>query len=337
MHLASLAHALPERSWTQRNCWDTLKDSPYAKSLRRRSMEILERVLTGDSGIQTRHFCTERLDQLVGRSAEQLNRDFELQAPRLATQALQQALVKADVASVDALFVCTCTGYLCPGLSSYIAELAGLKPDTYLMDISGAGCGAAIPTLRAASHYLAANPEHRVAVVAVEVCSAAFYIDDDPGVLISLCLFGDGASAAILDAGSSGWKFSNFRSVHRPEEREKIRFVNHEGRLRNKLHRSVPEVAAHAVMQLYPSANGHVPHMISHAGGRDVLLAIRERLPQHELTEAADVLRQCGNLSSPSVLLALEKALARNGNAPDKLWLTSFGAGFACHACSLER
>jgi alkylresorcinol/alkylpyrone synthase len=107
--------------------------------------------------------------------------------------------------------------------------------------------------------------------------------------------------------------------------------------LRNQLHRSVPEVAADAVAQLFPGANGHVPHVVSHSGGRDVLAAIRERLPGHELAEAAEVLRQCGNLSSPSVLMALEKALARNGSAPDKLWLTSFGAGFACHACSLER
>jgi alkylresorcinol/alkylpyrone synthase len=337
MYLASIAHALPERSWTQSDCWSAMKVSPYAKSLGGRSLEILERVFTGDSGIETRHFCTERLDQLLGRSAEQLNRDFEREAPRLGTRALQKALEKADARDVDALFVCTCTGYLCPGLSSYIAEQIGLRPDAYLIDITGAGCGAAIPTLRAASHYLAAHPDHRVAVVAVEVCSAAFFVDNDPGVLISLCLFGDGAAAAVLDAKGPGRRFSDFRSLHRPEEREKIRFVNCEGKLRNQLHRSVPGVAAEAVAALYPARNGHVPHVISHAGGRDVLSAIRQRLPGHELIEAADVLRECGNLSSPSVLMALEKALARNGRVPDKLWLTSFGAGFACHACSLER
>jgi predicted naringenin-chalcone synthase len=335
MYLASLAHALPERSWSQLDCWKAFKDSPHAQTLRRRSVEILEHVLTGDSGIETRHFCTERLDQLLGRGPQQLNHDFEREAPRLGAAALRRAMEKADVGDVDALFVCTCTGYLCPGLSSYIAEQVNLRPDAYLMDISGAGCGAAIPSLRAASNYLAAHPTHRAAVVAVEVCSAAFFVDDDPGVLISLCLFGDGASAAILNGRGSGWRFSGFESLHRPEEREKIRFVNAEGKLRNKLHRSVPEVAAQAVASLYPDQNGHVPHVVSHAGGRDVLAAIRARLPGHELSEAAEVLRQCGNLSSPSVMIALEKAVERNGT--DKLWMTSFGAGFACHGCSLER
>jgi alkylresorcinol/alkylpyrone synthase len=213
----------------------------------------------------------------------------------------------------------------------------GLSPATYLLDITGSGCGAAIPTLRAAFHYLAAHPTHRVAVVAVEVCSAAFFIDDDPGVLISLCLFGDGASAAILDNQARGRKFSSFQSLHRPEEREKIRFVNKGGHLRNQLHRSVPGIAADAVASLYAATNGSDPFIVSHAGGRDVLSAIRERMPGHALAESAEVLRQCGNLSSPSVLMALEKALDRNGSTPDRMWLTSFGAGFSCHSCALDR
>ena len=126
----------------------------------------------------------------------------------------------------------------------------------------------------------------------------------------------------MLDGKGPGRKFSDFRSLHRPEEREKIRFVNSGGHLRNQLHRSCPR-SPRSGAQLYASTNGHTPHLISHAGGRDVLSAIRDRLPEHELAEATEVLRQCGNLSSPSVMIALEKALARNGSAPDKLWITS--------------
>ncbi len=31
------------------------------------------------------------------------------------------------VGDVDALVVCTCTGYICPGISSYLSELVGIK------------------------------------------------------------------------------------------------------------------------------------------------------------------------------------------------------------------
>src|SRR5690606_35807451 len=150
-------------------------------------------------------------------------------------------------------FVCTCTGYLCPGVTSHVAERLGLRSDAYLADLVGLGCGAAIPTLRAAQGFLAANPGATVATVAVEICSAAFYADDDPGVLISLCLFGDGAAAAIWrgDGAPGDWQAGHFTTTHRPVEREKIRFVNAGGKLRNKLHRTVPGLAADAVAELY--------------------------------------------------------------------------------------
>jgi 3-oxoacyl-[acyl-carrier-protein] synthase III len=38
--------------------------------------------------------------------------------------------------------------------------------------------------------------------VCVEVSSAAMYLDNDPGVIISACLFGDGAGAAVLSRRS---------------------------------------------------------------------------------------------------------------------------------------
>lgn len=339
MKLASIATALPERSWTQRECWESLRDASFVRELTERSQNILEMVLLGESGIERRHFAIETLNGLIGRSAQDLNETFEREASRLGHRALATALEKAGVGEVDALFVCTCTGYLCPGLSSHIAEAAGFSPATYLVDMTGAGCGAAIPSLRSACNYLAVHPTHRVAVVSVEICSAAFYVDNDPGVLISLCLFGDGAAAVVLKGeDADGWSFGNFQSLHLPAEREKIRFVNRGGKLCNQLHRAVPTVAADAVAGLYPGANGHgAPRIISHSGGRDVLAAIRSRLPGHPLTEAEGVLRDCGNMSSPSVLFAAERALAAERSAPDRLWLVSFGAGFACHACSLER
>ena len=155
MTLASIATALPERSWTQRECWESLRDARFVRGLKPRSRDILERVLLGDGGIEKRHFAAERLDDIFDRSAQDLNETFEREAAQLGTRALSAAMAMANVGALDALFVCTCTGYLCPGLSSHIAESVSLSPSAYLMDVTGAGCGAAIPTLRAASNYLA--------------------------------------------------------------------------------------------------------------------------------------------------------------------------------------
>ena len=96
------------------------------------------------------------------------------------------------------MLISTCTGYLCPGLTSYVSERLGLRPDVFTLDLVGQGCGAALPNLRTAEAILAAGRAEKVLSVCVEICSAAFFLDDDPGVLISACLFGDGAGAAVL-------------------------------------------------------------------------------------------------------------------------------------------
>lgn len=341
MYLQSISHAVPPQSYTQAECWNVLKNSPVLEALKPRSQGLLEKVLRGDSGIQKRHLATDQVDELFSLNAEALNRKFETEAPKLAEAALAKALAKAGLLSsdLDALFICTCTGYLCPGLTSYVAERMSISNRAYLQDIVGLGCGAAIPTLRSAHGFLAANPDATVACIAVEICSAVFYLDDDPGVLISASLFGDAASATIWSNNNQGdpYRIENFNTLHVPEKRELLRFTNCKGKLKNQLHRSVPEVAAHAVKRLYSEANIQAPHHIAaHVGGRDVLDALESKLDIPRLQPSWDALANYGNTSSPSVMIAAETILENEPTA-DRIWLTSFGAGFAAHCCELYR
>src|ERR1035437_7985431 len=142
-----------------------MQHSKVRQRLKKRSMLILHTILRGDHGIATRHFAVPSIDGVFDLTPDQLNAAFRTEAPKLAARALTAALEKAGVrpAELDALFICTCTGYLCPGLTSYVAEDLGLRPNAILNDLVGLGCGAAIPMLRAASHLLAAQPDAKVA------------------------------------------------------------------------------------------------------------------------------------------------------------------------------
>jgi alkylresorcinol/alkylpyrone synthase len=341
MYLHSLATVVPEASYTQNECWEILSRSAVRQRLKKRSMLILHSILRGDHGIETRHFAVPDIDRVFDFTPDELNSAFRAEAPRLAGRALSAALETAGLApgELDALFICTCTGYLCPGLTSYVAEQMGLRSNAILHDIAGLGCGAAIPALRAVSHLLAARPDAVVACVAVEVCSAAFYLDDDPGVLISACLFSDGAAATIWRAGPAAetLRCFDFQTLHLPAERDKLRFETREGKLRNLLHRSVPELAAGAVGRLWNERGPRsVSRVVAHAGGRDVLEALEAALPGYPLDASMRVLRSCGNMSSPSVLFALEESLKAGKPGPGgDFWLVSFGAGFSAHACRM--
>jgi alkylresorcinol/alkylpyrone synthase len=301
---------------------------------------LLHKVLEGDSGIEARRFCEPELQNTFQWNAGELHRYFEKHAPRLASDAILKACESASLkpSSIDALLICTCTGYLCPGLSSYVSEILGLQPNAFLQDLLGLGCGAALPLLETARGILAAEPQATIATVAVEISSAAFYLDDEPGVLISLCLFGDGAAAAIWKGKNQGeqFRFQNFRTIHKPEHREKIRFVNSDGRLKNQLHRDVPGLAAKTVSELFEMKSANPDRLIAHTGGRDVVDAIEQAIPAYRLTETRAVLRKFGNISSPSVLAALEESLESFPES-DTLWLTAFGAGFSAHCGELKR
>jgi predicted naringenin-chalcone synthase len=341
MHLHALATAVPPRSLTQPECWDLIERSPVRQRLSKRSRLILHGVLRGDHGIDRRHFAVGDLERIFDLTADELNASFRAEAPRLAERALADAMRQAGVTAgeIDALLICTCTGYLCPGVTSYVAERMGLRPDAYLQDLVGLGCGAAIPALRSASHLLAARPDATVACVAVEICSAVFYLDDDQGVLISACLFGDGAAASIWRGrpGPSGLRAFDFNTLHLPADRDKLRFETKNGKLRNLLDRTVPELAAGAVSQLWAGKGARpVSQVVSHGGGVDVLAALAGAVPGYSLNASATVLRKYGNMSSPSVLFALQETLKTA--SPDRdgdFWLVSFGAGFSAHSCRL--
>lgn len=341
MYLHALSTAVPPAAYTQPQCWDIIQGSSQRERLTKRSRLILHSILKGDHGIATRHFAVPEIEHVFDLGPDELHAAFRAEGPRLAGRALTLALERAGVApgELDALLICTCTGYLCPGLTSYVAEQLGLRPDLVMQDLVGLGCGAAIPTLRAAAHVLAANPRAVVACVAVEICSAAFYLDDDPGVLISACLFSDGAAATLWrnSPGPSGLRAFDFKSLHLPADRDKLRFENRGGKLRNLLDPSVPVLAAGAVSRLWSERGPRpVAGVVSHPGGRDVLAALAPVLAPHALDSSTTVLRDYGNMSSPSVLFALEEQLRTKGTPSDgDLWLVSFGAGFSAHSCRL--
>lgn len=346
MYLQSIATATPLLSLTQAQCWKTLERAETTNTdLTHRSQLVLRTILHGKSGIESRQFAVSDIDRVFDLDSDELNAAFRHHAPRLAAAALQPALARANVtiADLDALIICTCTGYLCPGVTSYVAEQLGLRSDAYLQDFVGLGCGAAIPALRAVDGILARDPTATVACVAVEVCSAAFYLDNDLGVLVSACLFGDGAAATIWKARAQPGQLHcfGFDTYHDPKHRDDIRFEHRNGKLRNLLAPTVPELAADAVAHLHQRATARssthpIDRIIPHSGGKDVIDAIEAKLPNYDLEPTREILRRHGNMSSPSVLFALEEALRKDRPKPGHdWWLTAFGAGFSAHSCRL--
>jgi predicted naringenin-chalcone synthase len=349
MFITGLGTAVPAQRYTQRECWDALRESARFSTLAPRSQAILRKVLNADNGIETRHLVFEELTEAFSIDPDTLQERFTRHAPALAARAVVQALERSKLAvsEVDALIISTCTGYLCPGLTSYVAEKLGLRGGAVCLDLVGQGCGAALPNLRTAAALVDSGAARNVVSVCVEVCSAAMYLDDDAGVLISACLFGDGAAAAVVSHRPGEHRPVHWRessTVLKPELRDELRFEHKGGLLRNILRPSVPELAANAAEEILGSvlvATGRrrddIRAWLWHAGGRDVLTALKARLglTDTDVRHSAEVLRVHGNISSPCVLFVLDATL-RAGAPSGAWWMSSFGAGFSCHGALLE-
>jgi len=352
MYIIGLGTAAPENCYTQQECLQALAASDLYRNLSGRSQILLKKILgNGSSGISTRHLVLDPLNEFVHFNPDALYQRFLQHAPALATRAAVRALADAEVSAdqIDAVIISTCTGYLCPGLSSYVVERLALKQDVHALDLVGHGCGAALPNLQTAETLLSANNRfHTVLSICVEICTAAFYLDDDPGVLISACLFGDGAAAAVLKKNpvpgrrSVSWESSH--SIIAPEQRDQLRFEQRQGMLRNILTPPVPQLAAQYADEVLSTVLAEqrmeqedIGVWIWHTGGRDVLNALADQmhLTDADLRWSREVLKEYGNMSSPSVLFVLQRAL--NGEAPSGWWwLSSFGAGFSSHGALLR-
>jgi predicted naringenin-chalcone synthase len=350
MFFAGIGTATPPQRYTQAQCWEALQHAPQFAQLDRRARSTLQHVLLGKNGIQTRALAVDPLHEVFVADPDALHRRFARYAPSVATDAAQIALRRAQLRAcgIDAVIVSTCTGYLCPGLTSYVAESLGLRDDILALDLVGQGCGAALPNLRTADALLRAGTAETVLSVCVEICSAAFYIDNDPGVLVSACLFGDGAGAAVLTSSpvvnSRKVEWVTAASLHNPAERDALRFEHTGGVLRNVLTPEVPALAAaHAQIVLEDVlgreglGRDEIGTWLWHAGGRKVLEALQHQfnLSAAELRWSRQVLNDYGNLSSAFVYFVLEAALEDRAPA-GSWWMSSFGAGFSCHGALLK-
>ena len=311
---------------------------------------LYEKVLS-DRSIQKRRFALKNLKEVLEEDPDKINLRFEKESVALSTGTLKQAMKKSGVAprSLDFLAVSTCTGYLCPGISSRLIETCGLRRDIRCLDVVGMGCGSAIPALEAAHNFIKANPKSLAAVVSTEICSAAIFSDDAPDLIVSNAIFADGSAALVIsDSASRGLADTRkFSSVTHPEWRESLRFKTQGGRLRNVLGKDVPSQAARSLKPLIEKtlreagqAFSQVDHWIFHSGGKKVLDAVQEalHLSDEKMKLSRKILKDYGNMSSPTVLYGLDEVLSGSyaRKSGDTLLLSSFGAGISAYACLLE-
>ena len=348
VRIVGIGTANPPLRVSQRQVYDAYIDNI---PLSERSQALLHQVLVDNHSIGFRHMAMDYLEQCAAESSQdELIARYKRFATAVGAQAARRALETAAVsaADIDAIVVNSCTGYLCPGLTSYIAQELGLRKGVHPFDLQGMGCGGALPGLESAYYYLQANPGRTVLSLAVEICTATIYFSEDPGVLISNCIFGDGAAATVMTnrPGDGGLRVRGFASGLYPEYRDYLYYTTENSRLKNVLSARVPNIGARCgkevvenLLSQHDLGYNDVACWAIHPGGQKVIDAFQRalKLPDEALVPSRSILYEYGNMSSASVIFVLEEMLrACTLQTGSRLVLCSFGAGFTAFAGLLE-
>lgn len=300
------------------------------------------------SGIAGRYLAIERGVFSPDETLDQLQARFRVASVDLGVRALTAALVRAgrEPRDLDFLATTTCTGRLCPSLDTLLIRELGLRQDIQRVHVGDTGCASAMVALQQAHNHLRAFPDHLAALVAVEVSSTSYYLDDDLETAVANAIFADGAGAVILACSGEGPRIMATRTLLRPEYLDLMGFSFPAGRQRIVLSKDIRHVATdmmaewtEVTLKEHDLRRTDIRHWVLHSAGQRVLERAQRDLGFSDADLAAPraVLRQYGNMSSATILFVLREVLDGGRPAPGD-WgvMLALGPGFAAEGALLR-
>jgi predicted naringenin-chalcone synthase len=344
-YISAFATAVPPYNADQAFAEEFMRKH-YGDRLSQRSLGLVRTCFSHPS-IRKRHFAVSDPQELVNEEPDRRVERFTKSAVGLSAEAAEKAMDRAGIVSGDVtgIVVNTCTGYICPGISTYLIERLGLSRSVRAFDMVGSGCGGAVPNLQAAES-LVRTRGGAVLSISVEICSATLQMDNDLSLILSNALFGDGAAAAVVTSRPRGWELVASAGRYVPEQRETIRYVHKNGQLHNQLSLKLPELvkkaAAEVVGEVLASRSlvpSDVRHWALHTGGEKIINAVRDEIgiPEEKLAPTRRVLAEYGNMSSPTVWFVLDEITGNDVAPGDWCVMVAYGAGLSAHAYLLRR
>jgi predicted naringenin-chalcone synthase len=200
--------------------------------------------------------------------------------------------------------------------------------------------------LRVVADHVARRPGTVGAAVAVEVCSACFSASPEPQNVVASTLFADGAACAVLSTEGDGPVLVDFASGFDFDHIDALGFSLGTEGFRIVLDPSIPERIAASVTAVVDgllTRNGLDRREVAlwglHPGGARIVDAAQAALglTDEQLIATRRVLRNHGNMSSPTILFVLAEALTAVEPAPGTAGvIAAFGPGLGVEAALLR-
>jgi len=336
-----VAHPAPVR---QEDLWSGF----FAAHFGGRQRVLAQRIFA-NAGVVTRHGAVNPLvEDATGWSTPQRMARYLAEALPLGKDAAGAALDAAGVAPTDlGLFtVCSCTGYVTPGLDILLARDLGMSPHTQRLFVGHMGCYAALPGLGTAADFVTAR-DRPALLLCTELTSLHVQPPSaDPQQIITHALFSDAAAAAVLlPATSPGYAVREVAALTDTATVDYMTWDVTDLGFRMGLSARVPEaLSAHVeplvtgLLARHGLTLSEVDGWAVHPGGPRILDVVQGQLGLSAAAMAAsrETLAGHGNCSSPTVLMIVD-LLGRRVDAPSLVVALAFGPGLTLYAALLAR
>ena len=274
---------------------------------------------------------------------------YKTNALQLSLSAIRKiANFESIKSSITHIITVTCTGLFAPGLDIELIQALNLNPKTQRSSINFMGCNAAIIALNQANSICNSLPNAKVLIVCTELCTIHIQNSFTDDYLLSNSLFSDGCAAAIVSSKPQNLPEYNDLAITSFNS-----LIIHEGQ--NDMAWQLSENGFLMSLSAYISdlINGNISKMLSdlniqkdkinfwaiHPGGKKILddFAKVFDLKNNELASAYDVLKNYGNMSSPTILFVLKELIKTNESktSGDIIFTAAFGPGLTIETMQL--
>lgn len=284
--------------------------------------------------------CTENLEPFP--SLEQRMTWYHKYAAPLSIHAVRDCLDgKIKQGDITHLITVSCTGMSAPGLDLQLLELLQLPKHAWRSSVNFMGCYAAVHALKIADALCAGDKQAKVLIVCTELCTLHFQRQASVDNIASSLLFGDGSAAVLVTHATdphAGLHLDSFYAEVIPKGKQDMAWELSSSGFLMTLSSYIPELIGEDIGALTGRAlkqagitPQQVTHWCIHPGGKKILEAVTDSLSLEKdaLHTCAEVLRNYGNMSSPTLLFVLKKLMQQmTATAQKDIRQTVFGVAF---------
>lgn len=278
---------------------------------------------------------------------------FRKESVKLSLDAIANCLNKApsiETQTITHLIVVSCTGMYAPGLDIDLVKSLNLSSSVNRLCINFMGCYAAFNAIKLADSFCAADPKAKVLIVCTELCSIHFQKEFTEDNLLANALFADGAAALLIECEPRrgvNLKPVSFFCDLAPEGEQDMAWTVGDLGFEMKLSAYVPEIIKNGIAKLTSNLLAQISQQLTdvsyyaiHPGGKKILEVIEQELGLSKADNRAayEVLKNYGNMSSPTVLFVLNEISKNLTNTDDgkKILSFAFGPGLTLESMVLE-